>query len=154
VGVKYGIVSLEWCCRIITMKNSPTYFQPQKSRIYGWYLLSTHLFALICVSSVTSFFLFPVFFLCVTISFLIYFCRAPKIISLQYDQKRKWILELTDHSIERAELLSSSVMMRYFLILHFKALDSGIKRTSLLFSDSFSPLDFQALRRCVKMGFL
>lgn len=76
------------------------------------------------------------------------------IVSLQYEQKREWILVLADHSIERAELLSSSVMMRHFLILHFNAVDSGIKRTAVLFSDSFSGADFQSLRRCVKMGFL
>lgn len=136
------------------MKNSLTYFQPKKSTIYGWYLLSIHLFALICIASISPFFLFPVYFLFATISFLVYFFRSPEIISLQYDKKREWILCLQNSEIARAELLPSSVMMRHFLILHFKVFDSGKKKTSLLFSDSLSQQNFQALRRAVKMGFL
>lgn len=136
------------------MKNAHTHFQPMKSCIYGWYLLATHFFALLCVVSITPLFLFPVFLLFTLISFSIYFFRAPTILSLRYNKKTEWILILSDNAVERAELLSSSVMMRHFLILHFKTINTDTKRTLLLFSDSLSSRDFQSLRRYIKMGFL
>jgi hypothetical protein len=136
------------------MKNTQHHFTPHRSIIYGWYLILIHLFAVICVCLVTSIFWVPVFLILGVLSFLFYFFRTPIIMSLQLVRKREWMLILADQSIERAELLASSVMMRHCIILHFKIMNSGKKRTSLLWSDAFSPQDFQMLRRAVKMHFL
>ena len=136
------------------MNSTRYFFQPAKSTFYFWYLVFTHLFALTCIWFIAPGFLFMFFLLCMSISFSYYYCRNEKIIALQHDKKTQWMLELFDGETERAELLSSSVMMRYFLVLHFKLTNSSKKKTLLLFSDSFSKIDFQALRRCVKMGYL
>ncbi|OGT49797.1 MAG: hypothetical protein A3E53_04875 [Gammaproteobacteria bacterium RIFCSPHIGHO2_12_FULL_39_24] len=121
--------------------------------VYSFYLISVHFFSVICITTVTSLFLFPFFLLCFAISFLYYFFRVDEIITLQYSKKTEWILELRDGRIERAELLPSSVMMHYFLVLHFKCFTSSEKKTIVLFSDSFVKKDYQALRRCVRMGY-
>ncbi len=131
-----------------------TIFNPKKSLTYQRYILFTHLFALISVVIVTSLFLFPVFLLCFSISCLYYLSRPEKMITLQYDCDKEWILTLHNSEIVRAELLPSSVMMRYFLVLHFKYEHAPHSKNILLFSDQFSRTDFQALRRCVKMGYL
>lgn len=129
-------------------------FQLQSSDMFFFYLIFIHLFALLCVWFITPWFLFIFFLVGALISFFYYLWRDEKIITLQHDKKTEWILQLSDDSMERAELLPSSVMMRYFLVLHFKCTYSLEKKSLILFSDSFSDNDFKSLRRCVKMGFL
>lgn len=87
------------------------------------------------------------------ISFIFFLERDQKIMTLEYAQKTEWILYCHDDQIFRMQLLSSSVMMRYFLVLHFKG-ENEYKKTLVLFSDMFSSENYRRFRRCVKMGFL
>ncbi|HLB56273.1 MAG TPA: protein YgfX [Coxiellaceae bacterium] len=128
-------------------------FQPKKSVLYFWYLIFMHIFATFCIWIVSPIYLFFIFLLFLITSFLYYFYRTEKVLALQYDKKTKWILELYDEKIMPAELLSSSVMMRYFLVLHFKCDDLSRKKM-ILFADSFSEENYRALRRCIKIGYL
>lgn len=84
------------------------------------------------------------------------FCidRSEKIMSLQYIEKTKWVLHFSNKQTEEVVLLGSSVMWRYLLILHFENMAYKKRKTICIFSDSFSPEDFQKLRRCVRVGYL
>ncbi|HLB57540.1 MAG TPA: protein YgfX [Gammaproteobacteria bacterium] len=134
--------------------NANLFFRPQPSMIYRGYLIFTHLFALLCVWSVLPLGLSSVFIWLLLGSFLYYFYRHQNIVAFEYSNKTEWILECTDHPNERALLLPSSVMMPYFLILHFKGFSGTRRKTIVLFSDSFSSADFRSLRCCVKVGYL
>ncbi|OGT41231.1 MAG: hypothetical protein A3F13_09755 [Gammaproteobacteria bacterium RIFCSPHIGHO2_12_FULL_40_19] len=134
--------------------NTNLFFQPQQSILYRGYLILTHVFALLCIGSLVPEWLLIFLLLIATGSFYHYFFRDQNITALKYDKKTEWILHYVNDSMERGNLLPSSVMMRYFLILHFKGLSNARIDTIVLFSDSFSSKDFQALRRCVRMGFL
>jgi hypothetical protein len=129
-------------------------FQPQKSTLYFYYLIFTHLFAFISVCTIAPLFFDFIFFGILIILFLYHSFRDEKIISFQYAEKTKWILTLNDKTKVEAELLSSSVMMRHFLVLHFKLSNSADKKRMVIFSDHFSRKNFKAFRRCVKIGFL
>lgn len=91
---------------------------------------------------------------CLIVSFLFFLEQDDGIISLQYHHKTEWIVCCRDNKIVRMQLLPSSVMMRYFLILHFASEFVADKKTVVLFSDLFSPEIYRDLRRCIKMGFL
>ncbi len=90
---------------------------------------------------------------CLISSFLFFLERDQEIISLQYAQETEWLLHGNDDRVLRMTLLSSSVMTRYFLILHFTD-ENRYKKTVVLFSDVFLSGNYRDLRRCVKMGFL
>jgi hypothetical protein len=124
------------------------------SPIYIGYLISIHLFAFVCAAMVLPALLHVIILFCLIISFLFFLERDQEIISLQYAQKTEWMLHCNDDHVLRMQLLPSSVMMRYFLILHFKDENLPDKKTLVLFSDLFSPENYRDLRRCVKMGFL
>lgn len=125
-----------------------------KSMFHLCYLIFTHLFAFICICMIAPFFFDGIFLLFVAASFLYYLFYDQKMTSLQYDQKTEWIVELNNGKIMHATLLPSSVMMRYFVVLHFKCIHSAKKKRMVLFSDHFSKDDYRALRRCMKMGYL
>jgi len=135
------------------VSNLQKFFKPQKSRIYCAYLVFTHGFALLSVLLVLKFWAL-LFLPIITLSFLFYHHRENHIISLEHDKKTQWVLHLSNGLFERVELLPNSVMMRYFLVLHFMCINTGKKETLVLFSDSFSGNDFRSLRRCVKSGYL
>lgn len=126
-------------------------FRMQKSAIRNGYFVLLYCFAMGCV-----WFTFTGITLLFFIALLVFVgCfHEEKIISLAYDKKREWILELNNAVFERATLLASSVMFQYLCVLHFELVQSKQKKTLVLFPDNLSARDFPLLRRCVKMGFL
>lgn len=130
------------------------FFRLQSSIVYRMYLIATHLFVLLCVWSVLSLWLCLVFLLPWGFSFLYFWYRNQNISALEYCNKTEWVLHYADDTVARVVLLPSSVMMRYFLILHFKGTSMTQNEIIVLFPDSFSRNDFRLLRRCVRMGFL
>ena len=130
------------------------FFYLKKSHIYFYYLVFTHLFSLTCVFIVSPVFFDNIFLLLLIISFLYYLLHDQKIMSLRHNQKTEWILGLPNGEMRYVTLLPSSVMMRYFLVLHFKCIHSDRKERMVLFTDHFSKEDYRALRRCMKMGYL
>lgn len=141
----YTIQSMHPIFSICPLKHSP---------IFIGYLISIHFFAFISAAMVLPNALHVIILFCLIISFLFFLECDQKIITLEYAQKTEWILHCRDDQIFRMQLLSSSVMMRYFLILHFTSENVTDKKTLVLFSDLFSPENYRDLRRCVKMGFL
>lgn len=83
-----------------------------------------------------------------------YFFDDPKVVALTFLKSTEWNVQLSTAGSERAKLLGSSVVFRYMMILHFQVFSSREKKTIVLFSDSFAKKDYQALRRCVKTGYL
>ena len=136
------------------MRYSTPLFQPHTSTIFIVYLIVLHVIAMISVSIVFSGFCFWIFLLLILGSAIYYFFYdASKIIALTFSTEKEWIVQLRDGRIERVTLLGSSVMLRHMIILHFQLVNSK-KITALIFSDSMSKIDFQLLRRCVRMGYL
>jgi len=90
---------------------------------------------------------------CLIVSFLFFLERDQQIVSMQYAQETEWLLFGNDNRVLRMTLLPSSVMMRYFLVLHFVD-NNRYKKTVVLFFDMFSQDDYRHFRRCVKQGFL
>ena len=144
---------LEWECECGRVNNSH-FFRLQPSIFYRGYLIFTYVFALISVGLVMQKWVFFFFVFSTLGPFGYYFFHHEKIMAFRYDKKTEWILHCVDNSVERVVLLPSSVMMSYFLLLHFKGFSDGRKKIIVLFSDSFSRDDFRSLRRCVRMGFL
>lgn len=143
------------------MPNTFAIHPLKHSSIYIGYLVFIHFFAFACAVMVLSIVLHVIILFLLIISFLFFLERHQEIISLEYARETEWILHCHDDRIFRMKLLPSSVMMRYFLILHFSepgALATGknkyATKTLVLFSDQFSPDNYRHLRRCVKMGFL
>ena len=134
-------------CTVMTEKI----FLPHPSVFRFIHITLVYFFSVTCV-----FFLqFPFNFICfLLLPFLYYFTRDEKIISLQYDKKREWILQWSEQKFKRATLLGSSVILRYLVILHFRDVADEKQKIFYFFSDSFSQKDFQSLRRCMKNGFL
>lgn len=125
----------------------------QYSPIYRGYLIAVHLFAFACVAMVLPNALYVIALFCLIISFIFFLERDQKIMTLEYSQKAEWILHCHDDQVVRMQLLPSSVMTRYFLILHFMD-ENEYNKTLVLFSDMFSSENYRNLRRRVKMGFL
>ncbi|MDP1573642.1 MAG: hypothetical protein Q8L78_01720 [Coxiellaceae bacterium] len=71
-------------------------------------------------------------------------------VSIEYKKEDVWILESAAEGIVPAKLLSSSVMMRYLLILHFEALRRKQKKIVVIFPDQLMFKAYRALRRGVK----
>ncbi len=129
---------------IRSLKDSP---------IYIGYLISIHFFAFACIAMVLPNALYVIALFCLIMSFLFFLERDQEIITLEYAQKTEWIVHCHDDQVVRMQLLPSSVMMRYFLVLHFKG-DNEYKKTLVLFSDMFLSENYRHFRRCVKQGFL
>ena len=126
----------------------------QSSSFYIGYLIFLHIFAYICAVTVAPNTLHVIILFCLMISFLFYLEQDQKIISLEYMRKTDWILHYSDKRVLRMQLLSHSVMMRYFLVLHFQSELTNQKQSVVLFSDMFSDAEYRQVRGCVSMGFL
>ena len=135
------------------MNRPQDIFHPRQSIIHLCYLIFTHAFSFICICLIAPLFFDSIFLLFVVTSFLSYLFHDQKIISLCYVQKTEWILKFGHDEMMHATLLPSSVMMRYFVVLHFNCIHSAKKKRMVLFSDHFSKADYQALRRCMKNGY-
>lgn len=139
---------------IQSMRNIFLIHPLKHSPIYRGYLITIHFFAFVCAAMVLPDALDVIILFCLIISFLFFLEHDQKIISLEYAQKTEWILHCNDDHVLRMQLLPSSVMIRYFLILHFTGENLADKKTLVLFSDLFSHENYRDLRRRVKMGFL
>lgn len=138
-----------------TIKKMKTHhlFLIKQSRIYIVYLLLLHFYAFLSIDMIAPHFLYPIF-LCIS---FISFCRYAfhnTFISLAYDKKRDWLIIKKNNEIIHAELLTSSVLLRHCIILHFQIKHSKTKKCICFFSDHFSNDNFQTVRRHMKMGFL
>lgn len=130
-------------------------FVPAPSRLYFFYLCGVHCFAFACIWITFSGALFFVLsILLVLCGAYYYFFDYPDVVSLTFLKETEWNVQLSNVSVERAKLLGSSVMFRYLMILHFQLFLSHQKISVVLFCDSFSKKDYQALRRCVGAGYL
>lgn len=130
-------------------------FVPAPSRLYFFYLCGVHCFAFACIGITFSGALFFVFsILLILCGAYYYFFDYPEIVSLTFLKETEWNVQLLNAGVEHAQLLGSSVMFRYMMILHFQLFSSRKKKSIVLFCDSFSKRDYQALRRCVKIGYL
>lgn len=129
-------------------------FLLKPSWIYRIYSVLVHVFAVLCIASVVSFYTCLMGLIVMTGSFLFYFYRKESIVILECTDQKEWIVHRANAEIARAEILSSSVMMSWFLILHFEVLNDKQKKRCIVFRDSLSREDFYALRRCVRCAFL
>ena len=135
------------------MKQTIT-FQPHVSRIYFCYLIFVHLISFIAICLIAPIFVDVVFLLSMILSFLYFVFRPNEIRSLRYVKKAEWILLLHSREIVFAELLGSSVLMRYVVVLHFRFTNTQQKKRMILFCDHFSEIDYRSLRRCMKIAYL
>lgn len=122
--------------------------------MYRIYSVLVHLFAVFCVISVTSFYMCWLSVLALIGSILFYGCRKETIAMLECTDKKEWIVHQASAESVRVEILSSSVMMSWFLIVHFEVLQNKQKMHRVVFCDALSRDDFYALRRCVRCAFL
>lgn len=127
-------------------------FIPKNSTVYFLYLICVHVFAVACLLMLTFGLIFALLLLLGEFLWFMQNLHEKKILSLRYDQKTEWILQLSSTEFERAHLLGSSVMFSCGMILHFKLINGSTRKTICVFSDSFSRVDFQHLRRCVRMN--
>lgn len=134
---------------------NPFRFTPTPSRFYCFYLWGVHCFAFACIWVAFSGALFFIFFiLLISFGVYYYFCDSSDVVALTFLKATEWNVQLSNAGSERAKLLGSSVMFRYLMILHFQLFLSHKKISVVLFCDSFSKQDYQAVRRCVRMGYL
>lgn len=89
----------------------------------------------------------------VLISFIFYLRKWNKESdqALKHIEKKRWYLN-NDNVVY--ELLGSSVVTRYLLILHFKALLSNQKRFLLIFPDTLQKPHLKTLRRITRISYL
>lgn len=132
-----------------------TVFQPTHSKIYFNYLIFTHVFLVLCLYSVLPMILFFFMLPCIFISCLYYLFKKEERFFLQHHKKTEWILHNAHtRTTNHATLLGSSILFSHLFILHFKYQENAAQKTIILFSDSFSPDTFRALRRCIRAGYL
>jgi hypothetical protein len=137
----------EWFVRLVS-----ELFYIRNSRCRAVYLIFTYLFSIFSAGMISPPALGFTPCAIVGILFSYHFFYQPVVLWLQYASKKEWMVCYQNNHIERAVLLSASVMTRYFLILRFQGIASGRKTKVILFSDSFSPDAYRALRRSVRMG--
>lgn len=150
----YGIVLMVILHTMLIMSPIFSICPLKQSPIYIGYLIAIQLFAFRCTAMVLPIALHVIVLFCLIVSFLFFLERDQGIIFLQYNQKTEWMLYCNNDRVLRMQLLSSSVMTRYFLILHFTGEKVADKKSLVLFSDMLSPENYRHLRRCVKIGFL
>lgn len=154
------------------MKNLFSIHPLKYSLIYVFYLIFVHFYAYICAMMMIPVWLDVPAFFCLIVSFLYFLGSAQAAGCLVYSGKTDWLFYSESGAAVQMQLQPSSVVMRYFLVLHFaikveeKRLAQGkLKnrlmqvfskhsvKTFVLFSDMFSEEDYRHLRRCMKMGF-
>lgn len=142
------------------MKKIQETFYPKLSLFLLMYLTFAHVFAAICIYiSIYDRWQYFLFFVLLCAS-IFYFCHASGVLSnrsvysLEYIADRQWRLLMADGEIREVVLQGSSVITRYFIVLHFSDLYTSYKKTLLLFPDSLSQEKLRLLRRCVTLGFL
>lgn len=128
-------------------------FVPGYSRVHFYTLVVVHLFAWICICMIATMIVDGVCAIGIGLSFC-YFLQHETIRSVEYLQKTEWLLTLDDDNIVQGELLPSSVMMPYFVVMHFRVADANRKIHLFFFCDHFSKIEYIALRRSMKMGYL
>jgi hypothetical protein len=123
------------------------------SRQHYYYLVFIHAFALCCA----VFFYQSIVLQCALVIFILMnFCyclhkrQYTTITTIQYINHTTWKL---NHSID-VLLQGNSVLTKYIVVMHFKAVFTGIKYSVLIFPDMLSKADFKILRRQMKYGSL
>ena len=124
-------------------------FTFQSSKNFLFYRVAVFLFA-----GVSLWLTFSMWIFCTGVGLIILFALhekdKPRWLSIDYKAENEWILESATEGIVRAKLLSSSVMMRYLLILQFEDLQWKQKKVVVVFSDQLLFKEYRALRRCVR----
>lgn len=136
------------------MSVSDVFFELGKSRIRRLYISAVHLFALICVWVTFSSWLCFMLSLGLCTTCYYFWIEKHDVSAIEFNKKTEWNLYDGSGGLLRAELLPSSVMWRYLLILNFFVLATQKTETIVIFSDSFSLEEYRVLRRCVKVGYL
>lgn len=132
------------------MKNSELFYI-RNSRCYAVYLIFTYGFSIFSLLMISPCSLRSIIYSTAAILFSYHFFYQEAVLWLRHVSKNEWMLCYQDKHIEQAVLLPTSVTMRYCLILRFQGIESGRKTKIILFSDSFLPDTYRALRRSIKM---
>lgn len=124
----------------------------QPSQQLGYFIIGIHAISLICIGLYTApqalkivlSFLVVLQAACTYRHFVLF--KSPhSIIQLECTPHGKWFLVNTQLQLIAAELLGSSVVTHYLIILHFKS-DAFFKRSVLLLRDSISKEEWRKLR--------
>lgn len=128
-------------------------FTPGYSRAHFYTLLFTHLFAWSCICLMSTMIIDGLCAIVIGLSFC-YFLQDKKVQSLEHVRGTEWMLVFEVGGVIEATLLPSSVMMPYFVVMHFQAAQSHRQIRCFFFRDHFPSTDYIALRRSMKMGYL
>ncbi len=132
--------------------HAPLSVKLQPSWQLGYFIVGIHAISLICIGLYTAphalkaglSFLVVLQAACIYRRFVL-FKSSHSIIQLEYTPHGKWLLINMHLQLIAAELLSSSVVTHYLIILHFKS-DSFFKHSVLLLRDSLSKEEWRKLR--------
>src|SRR3989338_5271338 len=95
------------------------YFEYKTSRWVRIYLILMHLFAAACSYAVMTAYGFVLFLFLGGIFCHVRRKRKRRIVALQYDRSKIWLLKTPNDEWIKAHLLPSSVLFRHVMILHF-----------------------------------
>ncbi|OGT26548.1 MAG: hypothetical protein A3I77_06830 [Gammaproteobacteria bacterium RIFCSPLOWO2_02_FULL_42_14] len=126
------------------------YFEYKTSRWVRIYLILMHLFAAACSYAVMTAYGFVLFLFLGGIFCHVRRKRKRRIVALQYDRSKIWLLKTPNDEWIKAHLLPSSVLFRHVMILHFCEINTNRRCHLCLFSDT---AQWKMLRRAIVGSF-
>lgn len=124
------------------------------SWVYRIYIVAIHFFAMCCILTTFPYCGRLIGLLLLMGCCVFYALRTEEIVMLKWMCKKEWIVHTAMGEMVCAEILPSSVMMPWFLILHFEGMENKRNMRCVIFYDSLRREDFYHLRRCVRCAFL